>query len=137
MADWVGKIVSNTPLVCLHVDYQFSRAEPGVVDMVSLSDHAQPGTRILHFLGTGLGVAALILGIVMLDPMIAILGMLMGYVCAWSGHLLIERNRPSMLAVCTENLNPDVVVMKSAKDRVWTNDSDPLNGARDRRIFIQ
>ena len=83
-----------------------------------LRDHAQPGTRILHFLGTGLGVAALILGIVMLDPMIAILGMLMGYVCAWSGHLLIERNRPSMLAVCTENLNPDVVVMKSAKDRV-------------------
>jgi hypothetical protein len=27
--------------------------------------------------------------------------------------------------------------MKSAKDRVWTNDSGPLNGARDRRIFIQ
>jgi hypothetical protein len=38
-----------------------------------LRDHVQPGTRILHFLGTGLGVAALILGIVMLDPIIAIL----------------------------------------------------------------
>ena len=63
-----------------------------------MRDHAQPGTRILHFLDTGLGVAALILGIVMLDPMIAILGMLMGYVFAWSGHFLIERNRPSMLA---------------------------------------
>jgi len=63
-----------------------------------LRDHAQPGTRILHFLGTGLGVAALILGIVTLDPMIPILGMLMGYVFAWSGHFLIERNRPSMLA---------------------------------------
>ena len=38
--------------------------------------------------------------------------------------------------VCTENLHPNVVVMKSAKDRVGTNDSGPLNRARDRRIFI-
>ena len=39
--------------------------------------------------------------------------------------------------VCTENLNPDVVVMKSTKDRAGTYDSGPLNGARDGRIFIQ
>ena len=32
--------------------------------------------------------------------------------------------------VCTENLHPNVVVMKSTKDRVGTNDSGPLNGAR-------
>jgi hypothetical protein len=43
----------------------------------------------------------------------------------------------SSRVVCTENLNPDVVVMKSAKDRVCSNDPGPLNGARDRRIFIQ
>lgn len=63
-----------------------------------LLDHAQAGTRALHFLGTSLAVVALILSTVTLDPMIAILGMLMGYVFAWSGHFLIERNRPSMLA---------------------------------------
>ena len=63
-----------------------------------LLDHAQPGTRALHFLGTGLAVAALIVGIVMLDPMIVILGMALGYVFSWSGHFLIERNRPSMVA---------------------------------------
>src|ERR1019366_1941706 len=39
--------------------------------------------------------------------------------------------------VCTENLYPDVVVMKSAKDGVRIDASGPLNGARDRRIFIQ
>ena len=39
--------------------------------------------------------------------------------------------------VCTENLNPNVVVMKSAQDRVRIDRSDPLNGAIDRRIFVQ
>ena len=63
-----------------------------------LLDHTQPGTRSLHFLGTGLSVAALVLGIVMLDPMIVILGMALGYAFAWSGHFLIEHNRPSMVA---------------------------------------
>ena len=43
----------------------------------------------------------------------------------------------AMAPVCTENLNPHIMVMKSAKDRVCIDRSDPLNGARDRRIFIQ
>ena len=40
-------------------------------------------------------------------------------------------------AVCTENLDPGVVMMKSAEYRVRTDDSGALNRARDRRIFIQ
>jgi len=43
----------------------------------------------------------------------------------------------SFAAVCTENLNPGVVMMKSAEYRVRTDDSSALNRARDRRIFIQ
>ena len=39
--------------------------------------------------------------------------------------------------VCTKNLNPDVVVMKSAKDRLRSDGTDPLNWARDRRILVQ
>ena len=39
--------------------------------------------------------------------------------------------------VGTENLYPDVVVMKSAKDRVRIDASCPLNRARDRRVFVQ
>jgi hypothetical protein len=39
--------------------------------------------------------------------------------------------------VCTENLDPGVVMMKSAEYRVRTDDSSALNRARDRRIFIQ
>ena len=39
--------------------------------------------------------------------------------------------------VCTENLNLDVVVMKSAEDRVCRDVTDPLNGTKSRRIFVQ
>jgi hypothetical protein len=39
--------------------------------------------------------------------------------------------------VCTENLDPGVVMMKSAEYRVRTDDSSALNRARDRCIFIQ
>jgi hypothetical protein len=39
--------------------------------------------------------------------------------------------------VCTENLNPDVVMVKSAKYRVRTDDSGPLNRANSRRVFAQ
>jgi hypothetical protein len=41
------------------------------------------------------------------------------------------------VAVCTENLNPHVIAMKSAKNRVRFDASGPLNWARDRRIFVQ
>ena len=39
--------------------------------------------------------------------------------------------------MCTENLNPDIMVMKSAEDWAWANDSGSLNRARDRHIFSQ
>ena len=51
-----------------------------------------------------------------------------------------QRPMHTLLAVapvCTENLNPDVVMMKSAKYGVGFDASGPLNCARDRRIFIQ
>jgi hypothetical protein len=39
--------------------------------------------------------------------------------------------------VCTENLNPHVMVMKSAEDWVRFDISSPLNRTRGRRIFAQ
>ena len=39
--------------------------------------------------------------------------------------------------VYTENLNPGVVMMKSAEYRVRTDDSSALNRARDRSTFIR
>ena len=63
-----------------------------------LRDHARYGTRVLHFVGNCFAVVALVLGVVMLDPVIPIVGVLIGYVFAWIGHVLVEHNRPSMAA---------------------------------------
>jgi hypothetical protein len=63
-----------------------------------LRDHARYGTRVLHFIGTCFAVIALVIGVVMLDPAIPIVGVVMGYLFAWTGHLLVEHNRPSMAA---------------------------------------
>ena len=63
-----------------------------------LRHHAEEGTRLLHVTGTGLGALALLLGLVAINPLIALAGTALGYLCAWSGHLLVERNRPAMVS---------------------------------------
>ena len=63
-----------------------------------LRHHAQGGTRMLHMLGTGLGALALVVAIVTVDPLIALAGTALGYVLAWTGHFLIEGNRPAMVS---------------------------------------
>ena len=50
---------------------------------------------------------------------------------------LTNSDRWFFILVCTENLNPDVVVMKSAKNGVRFDGSGALNRARDRRILVQ
>ena len=45
--------------------------------------------------------------------------------------------KATSIRVCTENLDPDVMVMQSAEERIGANAADPLNWARDRRIFVQ
>ena len=41
------------------------------------------------------------------------------------------------MPVCTENLNPNVLTMKSAQYRTRIYDARSLNLARDRRILVQ
>ena len=47
--------------------------------------------------------------------------------------LIVDRNGP----VCTENLNPDVMAMESAKDGEGFDASGPLNRANGWRVFVQ
>ena len=60
-----------------------------------LAEHRDPRNRWLHVLGTGLGFALLTAGIGLADWRLGGLGVLVGYSCAWAGHVFIERNRPA------------------------------------------
>jgi hypothetical protein len=73
-----------------------------------LRHHVQGGTRMLHVLGTGIGVVALIVGLITVNPVIALAGTAAGYLLAWAGHFLIERNRPAMVTHPTWSLQCDV-----------------------------
>jgi hypothetical protein len=61
-----------------------------------LADHGQPGTRTLHFVGTAIGLGAMLAAIITLKPLVGVVGVAVAYGFAWTGHLFIERNIPSM-----------------------------------------
>ncbi len=63
-----------------------------------LRHHAQEGTRILHVLGSLLAALALVVAIIAANPLIALAGTVLGYLLAWTGHFLVERNRPAMVS---------------------------------------
>jgi hypothetical protein len=48
-----------------------------------------------------------------------------------------ESNLAPQLGVCTENLNPDVMVVENAEERIRHDASGPLNRARAWGIFVQ
>jgi hypothetical protein len=54
--------------------------------------------------------------------------------CAEGRDLLFHTR---IAVVCTENLNPNVLTMKSARYGARIYDAGSLNLARDRRIFVQ
>jgi hypothetical protein len=61
-----------------------------------LADHGQPGTRTLHFIGTAIGLGSVLAAIITLRPLVAVIGVAIAYGFAWTGHLVIEKNIPSM-----------------------------------------
>ena len=60
-----------------------------------LREHAKPATRTLHYLGTGLALAALAGALVSANPWILLAVPLAGYGPAWAAHFLVEKNRPA------------------------------------------
>jgi hypothetical protein len=58
-------------------------------------EHAQAGTRILHFIGSTLVLMIVAFAIVTAQPLVLLLAPVAGYGCAWVGHFGIEKNRPA------------------------------------------
>ena len=59
-----------------------------------LSEHRNVTSRRLHFLGTGLSIAA-VLAALLVNPLWAVAIPLGGYGCAWFGHFVFEKNQPA------------------------------------------
>ncbi len=60
-----------------------------------LSEHRDRTCRRLHFVGTSVGVAAIVLAVVTLEPLWLLAGLAVGYLFAWIGHFGFEKNRPA------------------------------------------
>lgn len=60
-----------------------------------LAQHRRPGTRQLHYLGSSFGLLGLGAAALARDWRLAAASPIVGYGCAWLGHLAIEGNRPA------------------------------------------
>jgi len=60
-----------------------------------LSEHSKPTTRRLHFAGSSLSLACLVLLVLSGDPWWFVGGLLVGYGFAGFPHFAVEKNRPA------------------------------------------
>jgi hypothetical protein len=60
-----------------------------------LQEHAKPETRLIHFLGTGAAIAALILALATRTWWLLAAVPVAGYAPAWFAHFFVEHNRPA------------------------------------------
>ena len=59
-----------------------------------MTEHANPVSRRLHVVGTGLVIVALFAGI-LANPWFFAAAPVIGYGFAWIGHYVFEKNRPA------------------------------------------
>ena len=77
-----------------------------------LSEHANRTNRRLHFLGTSLGVAAILHSLSTLDFWWLLAGVVASYGCAWVGHFFFEKNRPATFTYPLYSFMGDWVMWK-------------------------
>ncbi|HEX4950769.1 MAG TPA: DUF962 domain-containing protein [Blastocatellia bacterium] len=60
-----------------------------------LGEHRHPLNRILHFVGSSLGLVCWFGFLYTLNVWLIPLGLVLGYGGAWVGHFFIEKNKPA------------------------------------------
>lgn len=60
-----------------------------------VSQHLQPATRLLHFIGTTAVILCVIAAIATQTWWLLLLGPVVAYGPAWLAHIFVERNRPA------------------------------------------
>lgn len=72
-----------------------------------LREHARPGTRALHYIGTTLVVALAVAALVTGEWLMLVALPLAGYFFAWVAHFAHEKNRPATFAYLLWSLRAD------------------------------
>jgi hypothetical protein len=99
-----GKIMSSTSPVSSHgngnAESDNSPAPPAFASYEDfftfyLHEHSDPHNRAMHAAGTVLGLCTLIIPFVVGHPWYALLWPVVAYSFAWTGHFLIEGNKPA------------------------------------------
>lgn len=60
-----------------------------------LNEHAHRSNRVLHFIGSSLGLVILAVAILSTKYILIVPALVSGYAFAWIGHFFIEKNRPA------------------------------------------
>jgi hypothetical protein len=60
-----------------------------------VGEHSKPATRRLHFVGTALVIALVLVAVMRGDPGWLLATPVAGYGFAWAAHFFVERNRPA------------------------------------------
>ena len=77
-----------------------------------LSEHSDRTNRRLHFIGTTLGLAALLHFLSTLNAWWLLAGIVAGYAFAWVGHFFVEKNRPATFTYPLYSFMGDWVMWK-------------------------
>lgn len=81
-----------------------------------LSEHSNVTCRRLHFLGTSLSLACLVMLALSGNPWWLLTGLLCGYGFAWLGHFGFEKNKPASFKRPLYSFMGDWVMYKD----IWT-----------------
>jgi len=60
-----------------------------------ISEHESKYTKLLHFIGTSVGIFFLIIFLISFELMYLLFALISGYAFAWIGHFFIEKNKPA------------------------------------------
>ena len=60
-----------------------------------LGEHQNPTCRTLHFVGTSLGIGCFLQALLGGGWIWILAGLFLGYLCAWIGHFVFEKNKPA------------------------------------------
>jgi GTP:adenosylcobinamide-phosphate guanylyltransferase len=102
----------RTPRELLHYQGRYGQGFQSLREFYPyyISEHIQPGTKLLHFIGSALALVLFLTGLFTMNLKYVLMAMVAGYGPAWIAHFFIERNRPATFKYPTYSLASDFIL---------------------------